>query len=149
MQFHSNLKLLFDFRKQKLPGRLEDYTTDFNVNKFLEIIPNPEEHFNDPKRVISYTIDCDIKIELTEMFRDLFTNLRVPDIYNAIEETALRNGNAAGYTTPTILGIYQRLSKMEDKLKRKRKPANDPDLWTGYTNIPMMQEVSSTFHIFQ
>lgn len=115
------------------------------MNKFLEIIPNPEEHFNDPKRVISYNINCDNFIELNEMFRDLFTSLRVSDILEAIEEASL---NAAGYTTPTILGIYQRLSKIEDKLKRKRKPANDPDLWADYTNIPMMQEVSSSFHIF-
>lgn len=142
-------KFLFDFRKQKLSAQLKDYTTEFNVDKFLELIPNPEEYFNDPKRVISYEINGNIRYELDQMFRDLFTYLRVADIATTMKVAERESFTASCLNKkqlkPTILGIYNTLSKIGDKMKRERKRLNNPDVWANHTNIPMMQEVSSSF----
>ncbi|KAK5639523.1 hypothetical protein RI129_012015 [Pyrocoelia pectoralis] len=45
---------LEDFlRKQQISTQQKQYTTEFSIEKFLDIIPNPFQYFNDPKRKIN------------------------------------------------------------------------------------------------
>lgn len=141
---HKNYPTIKDYkRKQQLSAQMKQYTTEFDVNKFLELIPNPEEYFNDPKRVCTYNsstrLDYQKSIAIESHMKDTFKNLfptkRIVDINNIIKKKQKR-----------VVLIYKELKygKTED-MKRPRKLAPLPQLY-GEIDVPYLQEIAYVTH---
>ncbi|XP_015178852.1 PREDICTED: uncharacterized protein LOC107067667 [Polistes dominula] len=110
--------------RRKITEQQKQYTTDFKIEKFLEIFPNPFAHFEDPNRKYSYN---------TIAFKFL------THYYNQIKAN-------------TITLVYRRrnyhlsltakaLDEMEPNMKLKRK-----GIYLSPQDIPLLQEITFIQH---
>lgn len=119
-------------RKQQLSAQQRQYTVDFQVAKFLEIIPDPVTYFEKTKKPI--TIPIEDTHFVCAFLRNQFTSLPIAAI----------KGVAVGSSDKGLFKIYKELKVMikhnkVQLLKTKRKLTALPD---NCQNIPLLQEVS-------
>lgn len=118
-------------RKQQLSAQQKQYTSDFKVCKFLEVIPDPVTYFEDPKR--------QVRIPSTDMH---FVCTFLRNEFCTLPVTAIKSCTMTDVSG--LLKIHRTLElKVKKKsvplLKTKRKPVPLPD---NCQNIPLLQEVS-------
>lgn len=117
-------------RKQQLSAQQRKYTTDFKVETFLEIIPDPVKHFENPQRMGQFSRN-DMFFVCT-FFRNKFPALPIKLIRSSVFASEYK-----------LMKIYEELkekmnNKSVKKLRMKRKPIPLPD---NCQNIPLLQEV--------
>lgn len=117
-------------RKEQLSAQQKQYTVDFQVAKFLEIIPDPVVYFEDPKRQAN--------IPAGDMH---FVCAFLKNEFPLVSVTTIRNAASNG---KSVLGICKDLNSMIKSkkiplLKVKRKVVPLPN---NCQNIPLLQEVS-------
>lgn len=119
-------------REQQLSAQQKQYTVDFQVSKFLEVIPDPVTYF-EKERYAPITDSFDLHYAcgfLRNEFLTIPVNMigsvtrKASSLIKAYEE--LENSLKNGALTP---------------LKTKRKPRNFPDTCK---NIPLLQEVNNS-----
>lgn len=118
-------------RKQQLSAQQKQYTTEFKVSKFLEVIPDPVTYFEDPQRQVRIP-EADMHFVCT-FLRNEFSSLPIVTIRSAV-------------VTPGcgLLKVYRKLEntvkcKSVRLLRAKRKRVPLPE---NCQNIPLLQEVS-------
>lgn len=120
-------------RKQQLSAQQKQYTVDFQVSKFLEVIPNPVKYFEDKKRNVEIpTADMHF---VYAFLKNEFCMLPVSVIRNVI------------HSQKSLLKTYadlQKKMKTAQLLKTKRKVAPLPN---NCQNIPLLQEVSCIYFL--
>lgn len=108
----------------KLSAQEKQYTTEFDVTKFLELIPNPEQYFNDPNRTVSFKNHSDSTYALN-FLKNHYSHLHVREIHQVFsaQQSILKAAN--------MLDCFKR----QMRAKRKLYPL------TSCQNIPLLQEV--------
>lgn len=115
---------MIHFRKIKLSAQEKQYTTEFDVTKFLELIPNPEQYFNDPNRTVSIKHHIDYNYALN-FLKNHYSHLHAREIQQVFiaQQSILKSAE--------ILDCFKR----QLRAKRKLYPL------TSCQNIPLLQEV--------
>lgn len=110
----------------KLSAQQKQYTTEFDVKKFLEVIPNPEEFFKNRNAKRNF-VDQDYALTF---LKNHYCHLTIKDII-----TILRECNNSIVKASVVL------DKQTKNMKSKRRlyPL------TNCLNIPLLQEVRYTF----
>lgn len=119
-------------RKQQLSAQMRQYTTDFSVKKFLEIIPDPEEYFlGKNRKSFPNTIE---KYAYHYAIHFLINHFRYIGI-SSINRMFV-NGKSL---SETFIKLEQLRPGDAGTLRHKRTVSR---LIDGIQNIPLLQEVS-------
>ncbi|KAJ8970697.1 hypothetical protein NQ317_000595 [Molorchus minor] len=119
-----------DYLKQKKENdELAIYKTPFNVEKFLEIIPNLMETFSDPQRkkcLDENSTDSDIKYAMTFLYNQ----------YSFIRKKYI--DQLFAWRKKDLVEVCERLDKMRKSLRRPRPRLEVADT----NNVALLQEVT-------
>lgn len=118
-------------RKQQLSAQQKQYTTEFKVSKFLEVIPDPVTYFEDPQRQVQIP-EGDMHFVYT-FLRNEFCSLPI----NTIKTVTVTQGGGLLKIYRTLKNSVQNKSVQLLRTKRKRVPLPE-----NCQNIPLLQEVS-------
>lgn len=121
-------------RKQQLSAQQRQYTTEFDVERFVELFPDPVAVFEDPHRKNTILSQAD-KYYVKWLMRFKYYQLYVKDI-NAVLET---QGSI------NVISIVKALDKCMTKAcvkKNKMSSSSRPDC----QNIPLLQELAYFEH---
>ncbi|KAL2728343.1 E3 ubiquitin-protein ligase RNF216-like isoform X2 [Vespula maculifrons] len=110
--------------KRKITEQQKQYTTDFRIDKFLEIYPCPFTHFEDPKR------QCSFNLIAFEFLKYYYNKLKTSTIL-------LVYGHNKHHLTLTA----KELDKIKPEMKTKRK-----SLYLPPKDIPLLQEFTFIQH---
>lgn len=130
---HKNYPTMKEYlRKQQLSAQQKQYTVDFDVAKFLEVIPDPVTYFEKEQHHVSLKDVFDFHFACA-FLRNEFSTVHV----NTISNIAKRNDS--------LLKAYQELERSLKSnglplLKTKRKSRILSD---NCQNIPLLQEVNN------
>nr|XP_023018952.1 uncharacterized protein LOC111507827 isoform X2 [Leptinotarsa decemlineata] len=118
-------------RKQKLSAQSKQYTTDFSVENFVQLFPEPEKTFTDPKRTVQ--VDHYTSLYIINFFQNKYDKLPLKVIKNIISENEMR-----------IIDIDRHMAKAAlvhvMRSKRKRCHLDAPQ------NIMVLQELAYLTH---
>ncbi|XP_001603062.1 uncharacterized protein LOC100119259 [Nasonia vitripennis] len=106
--------------KIKITEQIKQYTTDFKVEQFLELFPDPFKHFEDQSR------KCDYQPIAMEFLKSFFNRNKV----NTISRQYLQSGYNLSLTAKA-------LSEIGSDMKSKRMTPEMPT-----ENIPLLQEMA-------
>ncbi|CAH1170092.1 unnamed protein product [Phaedon cochleariae] len=121
-------------RKQKLSAQSKQYTTEFNVENFVQLFPEPEKTFSDPKRAVK--VDNYTSLYILNYFQKRFDMISVKYIRSALAQESYR-------IVPSDK-ILMDLMKANKTLKNRRKHCND--LIDIPQNIAVLQELAYLTH---
>lgn len=131
-EFVSNCREMKDYptlkeylRKKQLSAQSKQYTTEFNAENFVQLFPDPEKTFSDPKRAIE--VDLYNKMYITYFFENRYDRLHKKTIKNVLDGNKYK-----------ILVSDKVLQNIKQFMKSKRKKANLPD---PGENMLILQEV--------
>ncbi|XP_046817142.1 uncharacterized protein LOC124423464 isoform X1 [Vespa crabro] len=110
--------------KRKITEQQKQYTTDFRIDKFLEIYPCPFTHFEDPKRQCSFN---SIAFEFLKYYYNKLKTCTILLVYG-------QNKHNLTLTAST-------LDKVKPEMKTKRK-----SLYLPPKDIPLLQELTFIQH---
>ncbi|KAL0103681.1 hypothetical protein PUN28_017738 [Cardiocondyla obscurior] len=110
--------------KKKITEQQKQYTTDFHVEKFLEIFPDPFEHFENEKRI------CQFNPHAIDFLKYYFSKLKVNTLVKAYSNCL----NNLSLTAKTLESLN---SDMKTKRSNKMAPTED---------IPFLQECAFVQH---
>ncbi|VEN33739.1 unnamed protein product [Callosobruchus maculatus] len=130
--------------KQKSSSQVKKYTTEFNVEEFVALIPNPEETFSKPTRGTAARLK---NLYYVERY---FMN-RYPSIYKAvISNMILKYGHDSEKSEEchTLVKIDDQLASAEERGLHTMKCRRKPTLLTlpKEVDILMLQEVAYIEH---
>lgn len=120
-------------RNQQLSAQSKQYTTEFCIQNFVALFPEPHITFNDPKRVID--LDNYSKLYIKQYFENKFDRLPKRAIFNILVESNFK-----------ILQTNDKLTVIKDsslKMKSRRK-----HVFLNHTmnNILVLQEFAFLDH---
>ncbi|CAG9827379.1 unnamed protein product [Diabrotica balteata] len=72
-------------RKQKFTAQIKQYTTEFNVENFVALFPNPDETFKDPNRIVE--VDYRSEAYVSYFFQLRYDRIPLKVIRAALVET--------------------------------------------------------------
>lgn len=110
--------------KIKINQQIKDYTLNFNIEKFLQIFPNPVEHFENPSRKSLYNPIAN------EFLKDIFRKHKVATISQLYRKRNYHLSLAAND-----------LRKVYPDMKGKRSNSDMPT-----QDIPLLQEMAYIKH---
>lgn len=117
------------FRNKKHTTEIALYTEGFDVKRFLEIIPDPDEKFTNPTRQLSLNEnanDNDEKYALNFLYNHYrFIRMKYIDMVFRWEQK-------------NLVAITDRLDRLSKSLKKAR-PAEAPSV--NSENVPLLQVV--------
>lgn len=117
-------------RKQQLSAQSKQYTTEFDIKKFVELFPEPAKTFSDPTRVLE--LDSYSKMYIKYYFENKFVKLSKKTISATLIEFNYK-----------ISQTFEVLSSWKEKMKSRRKPVS---LNTNVGNILILQEIAYVEH---
>ncbi|KAJ8979957.1 hypothetical protein NQ317_001542, partial [Molorchus minor] len=120
-------------RKQQLSAQQKQYTTEFKIENFIQLFPEPEKTFNDPNRNIK--VDSYSMHYLNLFFRNKFDKLSARTIQQMLcqKDYKIIKSNA----------VFEEMIINKHVMKSRRKPVPLPD---NMQNIPMLQELAYLSH---
>ncbi|CAG9766487.1 unnamed protein product [Ceutorhynchus assimilis] len=119
----------------QLSDQHKQYTSEFNVEKFVEIFPDPVAFFEDPNRKIN--IETDDKYYIKWFLRKKYSQLYVKDINYAVD--------FAGNTN--IFAMVNYLEKrLKDGITSSVRVTTTTMSETPIQNIPLLQELAYFEH---
>lgn len=115
----------------KLSAQEKKYTTEFSVENFLEVIPEPEVFFNKPDRMnpLKDRRSADYEYKLM-FFKNHFNNYTIRDIQSILSQAN------------TLVQAAEALENFPKHMKSKRKVLPLPSC----DNIPLLQELAYIKH---
>lgn len=120
-------------RKEKVSAQIKQYTVNFDPEVFLEVIPDPKEHFFGKNRknhnVVMNAVD---KLYALNVLKNYFNQLPI----KLIQMTFNKYDNPI--TTWIALTKTMKISPSSSLMRTKRKPVT---LYSPPENIPLLQEV--------
>ncbi|KAG5869307.1 hypothetical protein JTB14_024766 [Gonioctena quinquepunctata] len=110
-------------RKQKLSAQSRQYTTEFNVENFVQLFPEPEKTFTDSKRALK--IDPYIALYITNFFQNKYDRLSVKTVMRS------RRERQTLADVPQNINVLQELAYITHKeeietLMREKKEKGPP-----------------------
>ncbi|KAK4872689.1 hypothetical protein RN001_014718 [Aquatica leii] len=129
-----NYPTMKDFlRRQQISAQQKQYTTDFSIEKFLEVIPSPFEYFRDREKKLS-NFDNESLHYAMRYLRNKFNTLTL----RAIRDSFSKNNR-------NFLSTCYELSQIPLSLRMKstRQKCLMPEV---ITNIPLLQEIAFFEH---
>lgn len=121
------------FRKQQLSAQQKQYTTEFNIENFIQLFPEPEKTFTDPQRNIK--IDSYSVHYLNTFFKNRYDKISV----RIIQQVLIQNN----FKVLNCDNIFLDIMKRKDTIKCRRKPL---PLAENLENIPLLQEVRTLIY---
>ncbi|XP_056641909.1 uncharacterized protein LOC130448505 [Diorhabda sublineata] len=120
-------------RKQKFTAQSKQYTTDFNPDSFVELFPEPEKTFRDPKRTVS--VDNYAALYICNFFQTRYDRLPLKTIRSILASN--------DYRISISDDEMSRRTERGPLLKSRRKPngLKDPP-----QNIAVLQELAYLTH---
>ncbi|CAH0547652.1 unnamed protein product [Brassicogethes aeneus] len=120
-------------RKQQLSAQQKQYTTDFNVENFVKLFPEPTKYFGDATRQPQYSF---VDIHYITMFlRNHFDRIPVKEIGKTMQQ----HGNRP----VTAYSVLSKRMRDGNVMKSRRKHVELPD---NLQNIPLLQELAYLNH---
>ncbi|KAJ8949309.1 hypothetical protein NQ318_006734 [Aromia moschata] len=120
-------------RMQQLSAQKKQYTTEFNVENFVQLFPDPKKTFKDPNRTIqvgAYAIHY-----LNAFFRNRYDKLPARTIQNILSQN--------NYKILASNKAFKELVKKGILMKSRRKITPLPE---HIQNIPILQELAYLTH---
>lgn len=117
-------------RKQQLSAQQRQYTTDFQVSQFLEVIPDPFSRFEDEKRSAPLDDPYDFH------FACAFLRNEFCLVPATLISSVIRRSSTLVEAHRELENIAKSPAEMLLRAKRKRTPLPE-----NFRNIPLMQEV--------
>ncbi|KAI4471115.1 ubiquitin conjugating enzyme 7 interacting protein-related [Holotrichia oblita] len=128
-------------RKQQLSAQVNQYTTEFKIEKFLELIPDPDTYFNDPNKKSSLLEGDKIDVFSSHYAKGYLKNhypmISVKTIHTIMDKHKDR-------LIATVKELDQLVASKSGLMKTKRKPL--PLDNSTLQNIPLLQEIAYLDH---
>ncbi|XP_066260335.1 uncharacterized protein [Euwallacea similis] len=134
METHEYPTLKEYLRKKQLSAQQRQYTTDFNVERFVEIFPDPVSVFEDPNRK-SPAVDESDKYYVKCFMRTLYSQLYVKDVNAIVDQMYNKN----------LMLLVNQLDKIVFGGHIKKTRNNFSPKWETQ-NIPLLQELAYFEH---
>ncbi|KAF2904452.1 hypothetical protein ILUMI_01733, partial [Ignelater luminosus] len=121
-------------RKQQISAQQKQYTTDFKVENFLDVIPDPIAYFEDPKRKGAIIVDSESVHYAICFLQNQFSRVSLRIIRRIVKKHK-----------HNCLAAYKELQKVNPKTYRKSKRGTRtmPEV---IQNIPLLQEIAFIEH---
>ncbi|CAH1115578.1 unnamed protein product [Psylliodes chrysocephalus] len=120
-------------RKQKLSAQSRQYTSEFSVEKFVELFPDPEKTFRDPTR--SYAVEGYAHLYICTFFQNRYDKLAIKYVRSILSE----NKNRILFCDDVMKDYIKR--GLVIKTRRKQVILQDPP-----QNIAVLQELAYVAH---
>ncbi|KAJ3660388.1 hypothetical protein Zmor_004838 [Zophobas morio] len=121
-------------RRQQLSAQQKQYTTEFNVENFVKLIPDPEAFFKDPSRKLKIS-NADSHYVLVFM-RNKFNRIHLRTIQTVFSKN---HCNVA----KTIKDLEKAMTQSQYVMKSVRRSIEMPN---SVENIPLLQELAYYTH---
>ncbi|KAJ8924800.1 hypothetical protein NQ315_000954 [Exocentrus adspersus] len=120
-------------RKQQLSAQQKQYTTEFKLENFIELFPDPETTFRDPKRTVK--MDSYSEHYLNAFFRNRYDKISISVIRQVLTEQH--------YKVLESDKVFMDLVARNCVMKGRRRPSHLPE---NVQNIPVLQELAYLVH---
>lgn len=137
------MHILLHLRKQQLSAQVKQYTTEFNIEKFLELIPDPDTYFNDPNKKSSLIQSSRIDVFSLHYARSFLRNQYPIIPIKIINSIMVKNKDCL---IPTVKELDAIVATKKGLMKTKRKSLSIDN--STLQNIPLLQEVFTCVYFF-
>jgi hypothetical protein len=132
-QSHGGEKLSYDEglpQRQQISAQQKQYTTDFTVENFIKVIPDPDAFFSDPSRNLK--LDAASSHYALVFLRNTFNRLPL----RVIQSVFTKNSSQFSKTVEELKSL---VAQKKFLMKSYRRPIPMPK---NIHHIPLLQEVS-------